>query len=70
VVDPGRTGFLISQDRPSEMAQALVGLARDPARAEGLGLAGRARQQRVFSIEAMTRGYAQLLADLDVKVTP
>ena len=36
------------------MAQALVGLARDPARAEGLGLAGRARQQRVFSIEAMT----------------
>ena len=47
------------------MAQALVGLARVRARAEGLGLAGRARQQRVFSIEAMTRGYAQLLAELD-----
>ena len=65
VVEPGRTGFLISPDRPSELAHALVNLARDPARAEELGLAGRARQRRAFSIEAMTRGYAELLADLD-----
>ena len=65
VVESGRTGLLISPDRPSELAQALVSLARDPARAEELGLAGRARQRREFSIEAMTRGYAELLADLD-----
>jgi glycosyltransferase involved in cell wall biosynthesis len=64
VVDGGRTGFLISPDRSSEMADALVALARDPARAEELGRAGRARQRRAFSIEAMTRGYAELLADL------
>ena len=65
VVEPGRTGFLISPDRPSELAHALANLARDPAYAEELGLAGRARQRRAFSIEAMTRGYAELLADLD-----
>jgi glycosyltransferase involved in cell wall biosynthesis len=46
VVEPGRTGFLISPDRPSELAHALASLARDP-------------------IAAMTRGYAELLADLD-----
>ena len=65
VVEPGRTGFLVSPDRPSELAHALVNLARDPARAEELGLAGRARQRRAFSIEAMTRGYAELLANLN-----
>ena len=65
LVADGETGFLISPDRPSEMAVALVDLARDAARAEELGRAGRARQQRSFSIEAMTRGYAELLADLN-----
>jgi len=65
VVEPGRTGFLIPPDRPSELANALVSLVRDPARAEELGRAGRARQRRAFSIEAMTRGYAELLADLE-----
>jgi glycosyltransferase involved in cell wall biosynthesis len=65
VVADGETGLLIAPDRPSEMATALVGLARDAARAEELGQAGRALQQRSFSIEAMTRGYAELLAELD-----
>jgi glycosyltransferase involved in cell wall biosynthesis len=65
VVADGETGLLIAPDRPSEMATALVGLARDAARAEELGRAGRALQQRSFSIEAMTRGYAELLAELD-----
>jgi glycosyltransferase involved in cell wall biosynthesis len=65
VVEDGRTGFLISPDRLSEMAHALVALARDPTRAEELGRAGRARQRRAFSIEAMTRGYVELMADLD-----
>jgi glycosyltransferase involved in cell wall biosynthesis len=61
----GETGLLISPDCPSEMAAALVDLARAGARGVELGRAGRARQQRLFSIEAMTRGYAELLAELD-----
>jgi glycosyltransferase involved in cell wall biosynthesis len=65
VIEDGRTGFLVSPDSLSEMAHALVALARDRDRAEGLGRAGRARQRRAFSIEAMTRGYAELVADLD-----
>jgi glycosyltransferase involved in cell wall biosynthesis len=65
VIEDGENGILISPDRPTDMARALVELARSPARAEALGRAGRARQQRSFSIEAMTRGYADLLADLN-----
>jgi glycosyltransferase involved in cell wall biosynthesis len=65
VVEDGRTGFLIPPDRPWEMANALACLARDPARAEELGRAGRARQRRLFSIDAMTGGYAELLAELN-----
>jgi glycosyltransferase involved in cell wall biosynthesis len=65
VVEDGETGVLVSPDRPAEMALALVGLARSPARAEDMGRAGRARQQRSFSIDAMTRGYADLLAGLN-----
>ena len=61
-VQDGETGILIPRDRPSELAAALIGLARDRLRAERLGRGGRARQQRLFSIDAMTRGYADLLA--------
>jgi glycosyltransferase involved in cell wall biosynthesis len=65
VVVDGETGLLISPDQPWEMAAELVGLARDASRLAQLGQAGRERQQRLFSIEAMTSGYAELLADLD-----
>ena len=61
VVADGETGIVISPERHTEMAEALVGLARDPARAAALGQAGRLRQRRAYSIAAMTRGYAGLL---------
>jgi glycosyltransferase involved in cell wall biosynthesis len=64
-ITDGENGVLISPDNPADMALALVELARSRARAEALGRAGRRRQQRSFSIEAMTRGYAELLADLN-----
>jgi glycosyltransferase involved in cell wall biosynthesis len=63
-VRDGETGILVSPDCPSEVATALVSLARDPAGATELGSAGRARQQRSFSEEAMTRAYAALLMDV------
>jgi glycosyltransferase involved in cell wall biosynthesis len=65
LVTDGETGILIALDRPSDLAAAVVGLARDPVRAGKLGRAGRARQQRLFSIGAMTREYAELLGALD-----
>jgi glycosyltransferase involved in cell wall biosynthesis len=63
-VEDGETGILVPPDCPSEVATAMVSLARDPARANELGSAGRARQQRSFSEDAMTQGYADLLTDL------
>jgi glycosyltransferase involved in cell wall biosynthesis len=63
-VKDGETGILLSPDCLSEVATALVSLARDPARAGALGSAGRAMQQRSFSEDAMTRSYADLLTDV------
>jgi glycosyltransferase involved in cell wall biosynthesis len=60
-VADGETGILVPRDRPQEVAAALVALARDRGRAEALGRAGRERQQRAFSIDAMTARYAELL---------
>ncbi len=61
VVADGETGLVISPEHLTEMADAVVGLARDPARAEALGQAGRVRQRRAFSTAAMIHGYAALL---------
>ena len=60
VVD-GETGWLLPPGRLSAMADALVELAHDRRRAEVMGAAGRERQQRYFSVGAMTRAYADLL---------
>jgi glycosyltransferase involved in cell wall biosynthesis len=64
LVADGETGILVPPDRPGRMADALVALARDRPRAEALGEAGRLRQQRCFSLDAMLRGYADLLVDV------
>jgi glycosyltransferase involved in cell wall biosynthesis len=60
-VADGETGILVRPERPGELAVALVALARDRDRAETLGRAGRERQRRAFSIDAMTGRYAELL---------
>jgi len=64
LVADGVTGVLSRPDRPGEIARALVELARDPARAADLGRAGRLRQQRCFSLDAMVQGYADLLVEV------
>jgi glycosyltransferase involved in cell wall biosynthesis len=43
VVWDGETGLLVDPDRPDEIADALVGLLSDRARAERLGAEGKAR---------------------------
>ena len=62
VVEHERTGLLVPADRPEDAAVALVALARNREWATALGNAGRARQQRMFSIEAMIDGYARAIA--------
>lgn len=70
VIADGETGLLVAPHRLSDLAGALIGLARDPGRAEALGHAGRARQQEAFSIDAMTRQYAALLGSLGESSRP
>ena len=64
LVADGVTGVLTMPDRPSHIAEALVELAGDRTRAADLGRAGRLRQQRCFSLDAMVREYANLLVDV------
>jgi len=58
----GETGYLISPDQPTELAQVLLRLARERGHAAALGRAGRERQRRRFSVEAMVDSYADLFS--------
>jgi glycosyltransferase involved in cell wall biosynthesis len=69
VVD-GETGFLISPDQPAELARILLRLAREREHAAALGRAGRERQRRRFSVEAMVDSYADLLSAVTASERP
>lgn len=55
LVDDGVTGVLVPARDPARLAEALRELVADPDRAHRLGAAGRARVQREFSEDLMTR---------------
>jgi glycosyltransferase involved in cell wall biosynthesis len=65
VVD-GETGLLVPPADPHALESAIRRLMVDPDLAQNLGVAGRARAERFFSIGAMiegvTRAYDELLA--------
>lgn len=60
LVDHGRTGEVVPSDDVDALAQALVRMATDPARAAAMGLAGRAEVERRFSLQAMVAAYQGL----------
>ncbi len=66
IVRHGETGYLAEVDNAQEIAQGIELLARDPARREAMGLAGRQRAESLYSLEACACGvlrvYAQALA--------
>ena len=51
IVDDGRTGMLVPPADAGALARTLVELAGDPARGAAMGLAGRARALREFSLD-------------------
>jgi len=73
LVQSGVTGDLVTAGDVDALADGLIRMAADPGRAAALGLAGRARVERCFSLPAMVGAYQglyeRLLADR-MKTTP
>lgn len=63
-VSPGVTGLLAPPKDSDALAEAMLELARDPARAREMGAQGREKVRREFSLEAMTRAYVDLYTKL------
>jgi glycosyltransferase involved in cell wall biosynthesis len=60
LVDDGRTGSVVPAADVQALAQAIVQMASDPARAELMGAAGRLEVQKRFSLQAMVSAYQSL----------
>jgi glycosyltransferase involved in cell wall biosynthesis len=60
LVDEGRSGLLCPPDDPPAMAEALVQLLADPARARALGEAGRRRAEESFGAARMAAETARV----------
>jgi len=64
VVLEGETGLLVPPGDEAALASALLSLLEDQARSGAMGRAGRERQERLFSREAMVRATEDLYDDL------
>jgi len=64
VVEHGTTGLLVERRDPAALAGAVLSLLRDPERRARMGLAGRERQRRAFSIEAFVGRVESLYEEL------
>ncbi len=64
IVRHGETGLLVPPGRPAQLAQAILTLLNDPAYAATLGLAGRERVEREFSLPKHVAAVEQLYLEL------
>lgn len=58
------TGIVVPPESPDDLAQAMNQLLRETSTAETMGLAARARYQRLFSGDALGRAYAGLYREV------
>jgi glycosyltransferase involved in cell wall biosynthesis len=57
---PGETGLLVPPSDADALARALLDLAHNPRKAQEMGLKGRERVRRDFSLGRMTDAYIEL----------
>ena len=67
IVTDGKTGFLVPPGKPSLVAERLLSLLRDPARAVRMGGDGRQRVSEEFDIKVMVEKLAELYLVHEVK---
>jgi glycosyltransferase involved in cell wall biosynthesis len=64
VVAEGTTGLLVPAQSPAALAEAMLGLVRDPERARRMGAAGRRRAEEKFDLRRVVREYEELYLSL------
>lgn len=64
VIVDDETGILVPAESPDSMAQAMLALLRDPARAAAMGFAGRRRIEDHFDLRFVSARYERLYARL------
>jgi len=64
LVDNGKTGILVTAEKPQELAQAIISILADANKAEEMGKAGYARVKERFGLEEMISGYEKVYAHL------
>ena len=60
----GETGYLVPPGNADALAERLVELLEDPQRRAAMGIAGRERVARRWSVDVMVAGYEELIASL------
>ena len=60
LIEAGRSGELVAVSDPQAMAEQIARYAQDAPQARAAGLAGRARVENEFSLQAMSRSYQNL----------
>lgn len=63
-VTEGQTGYLVDPGQPSQVAERLAELLRNPQQAAAMGRAGREWVVTNYSVERMVRGYEDLMTDI------
>jgi glycosyltransferase involved in cell wall biosynthesis len=63
-VEDGVTGLLVEYGQPEALCEALARLVSDAPRRLAMGQAGRARVERLFSVDTMVRETERLLDDV------
>jgi glycosyltransferase involved in cell wall biosynthesis len=69
VVVENETGLLVSARSPRELADAILKLIRDPARARLMGVNGRRRVEHEFDMRRVAARYEALYESLLLNVT-